>query len=207
MGIRYAVLQEAMDMINRTDFIRYAASNKSLEEMAKAWHYSSRHLSRLCYGLFGISYKVLQENLRVAGISYMHNNGLSYSKIAECFFNGNQPQLHKYKKDHTPSSLLTRIKKRGVKMKQTEQTCEEFRVLHLLAQAKANMTLKQLGTDREVIIRLREQGYPIVSVPGRYHSGYNLDKSSRKICEDWVNKIRINRFHLESDFVIHKDLW
>ena len=202
MGIRYAVLQEAMDMINRTDFIRYAASNKSLEEMAKAWHYSSRHLSRLCYGLFGISYKVLQENLRVAGISYMHNNGSSYSQIAECFFNGNQPQLHKYKKDHTPSNLIKQIRKRGIGMKHPEQTYEDLRVLGLLAHSESNLTLKQLGTDRNVIIRLREQGYPIVSVPGRYYSGYNLDKSSRKICEDWINRIRINRFHLKPDFVI-----
>lgn len=128
-------------MINSTDFIRYAASNKSLKEMANAYHYSSRQLSRLCYGCWGISYKVLQENVRIAIISHMYSSGSSYSQIAECFFNGNQPQLHKYKKDHTPSSLLTQIKKRGVKMRQTEQTYEEFRVLHLLAQAKSNICL------------------------------------------------------------------
>lgn len=92
-------------------------------------------------------------------------------------------------------------------MMQTKQTYEEFRVLHLLAQAKSNLTLMELGTDRDVIIRLREQGYPVVSVPGRYRSGYNLGKSSLKICQDWVNRIRINRFHLEPDFVIHNDLW
>lgn len=189
-------------MLNSTDFIEYAASNKSLEEMAKAWHYSSRHLSRLCYGFFGVSYKLLQETLMVAEISHMHSSGSSYSQIAEGFFNGNQPQLHKYKKDHTPSNLIMKIRKRGIGMKYPEQTYEDLRVLGLLAHSKSNLTLKQLGTDRDVIIRLREQGYPIVSVPGRYYSGYNLDKSSRKICEDWINRIRINRFHLKPDFVI-----
>ena len=200
--MNYDILQEVMDMINSTDFIRYAASNKSLKEMANAYHYSSRQLSRLCYHLVGTSYKMLQETIRIAVISHMHNSGSSYSQIAERFFNGNQPQLHKYKKEHTPSNLIIQIRKREIGMKHPEQTYEDLRVLGLLAHSESNLTLKQLGTDRNVIIRLREQGYPIVSVPGRYHSGYNLDKSSRKICEDWINRIRINRFHLKPDFVI-----
>ena len=47
---------------------------------------------------------------------------------------------------------------------------------------------------------LREKGYEIISVPGRYNGGYNLRKTSKECCLAWINKIRVNRFGLPGNY-------
>ena len=54
---------------------------------------------------------------------------------------------------------------------------------------------------RKAIVELRELGFKVVSLPGRYKSGYLLnDNVFDVISENWINNLRDARFDLPRDF-------
>lgn len=81
-------------------------------------------------------------------------------------------------------------------MTQWQQKGFEAQVITKLATSTANLTLKQLGVPRCIIQSLRLAGYDIISVLGRYNSGYNLSKSSKSNCINDMVLIPISHFNL-----------
>ena len=86
---------------------------------------------------------------------------------------------HPEKPSKTITSKETTMRKNG-----------KSAVMIQLATASDPMTLKELNTSVRVIKALRASGIEIVSIPGRYKSGYKLDLSGHSNCLTWVNNWR-----------------
>lgn len=184
-----------------TKIVQYAYKKTAQHEVAKALCYSPKQLTRICKGIFNCTYKQLQRNLIFTAILEQLLAHKSPQSIADEFFNGNVPQLYAYVKtflDTPPKQIST---KGGHYMTATEKQILETKVITMLAtNPNKNLTLKQLGVPRSIIRDLRHKGYNIISVPGRYNGGYNLNCTSKSNCLRWINNIRIYRYGLPGNY-------
>lgn len=183
------------------NIVMYAKENRKLKELANCLGYSERNTRRICMKIFKRSFKSLQGFLVYSRIIEMHLNGYSNSDIANVLFGGNKYQLFAYVKKIS-GMTLRKIKTGGHRMTKEELQILEAKVITKLAclPEGENITLKKLGVPRCIISNLREKGYEIISVPGRYNGGYNLGKTSKVFCLSWINKIRVNRFGLPGNY-------
>jgi len=180
-----------------------AQENRTREYAASMLGYCSRHLGRVCIKYFNLPYKKLQFLLVSAEILKMRINDESNQAIADKFFDGNIQQLYAYVKRFSDIPLKKIIIEGGRRMTNAQKKMMEAQVITKLVNSNQgeNVTLKQLGVPQGIIISLREQGIDIISVPGRYNGGYNLGKTSKANCLDWINNVRKKRYGLPGDFV------
>lgn len=182
------------------DILEYVKNNENRKNAAKMLNYSSKQLGRICKKHFNHTYKELQYLMVLAGILEMLMNDVSNQMIAERFFNGDISQLYTYVKKFSYIHLRKIRIKGGHRMTNAQKQIMEAQVItSLVNNSGMNITLKQLGVPRCIIVSLRQKNYDIISVPGR-NGGYNLGRTSKKDCLAWINKIRTNRFDLPADF-------
>ena len=182
--------------------VECATNRIKKNEVAKELNYSSKQLTRFCKTLFNRTYKKLEQFLVCSKILQLKYNGNSHQAIADELFNGDTPQLSAYIKKHFINIPLEQISfEGGNNMTTAQQQILEGKVISMLAtNPTKNLTLKQLGVPRSIIVSLREKGFPIISVPGRYNSGYNLGHTSKDNCLSWINNVRINRYGLSGNY-------
>lgn len=178
-----------------------AQNNKKLSLTAKELNYSPKQINRYCKSKFNRTYKELQFLLISASILRNIMNKQDMKTIANLLFDGNVSQLYAYvnKFSDTPPCKII-LTEGGHRMTQWQKKIFEAQVITKLATSTTNLTLKQLGVPRCIIQSLRLAGYDIISVPGRYNGGYNLSKSSKSNCINWINNIRVNRYGLNPNF-------
>lgn len=176
--------------------------NKSLKELALETHYSIKQISRICKCKFNHTYKELQLHQMAAQILGLADEKMGSQMIADKFFHGNVSQLYKYvnRFSNVPLKKIKIIG--GRRMNKNKKMILEAQVISTLVSniEGGNLTLNQLGVPKCIIVSLRQKGYDIISVPGRYNGGYNLGQSSKDICLDWINKIRKNRYNLPTNY-------
>lgn len=184
-----------------TRIVEYAYNRTKQSDVAKALSYSERQLRRICNTTFNHTYKDLRQFLTCSTILEKKRNGNSSREIANEFFNGDIPQLYAYIK-HSINTPLEQISfEGGNNMTTAHQQILEGKAISMLASNPTkNLTLRQLGVPRSIIISLREKGFPIISVPGRYNSGYNLGHTSKDNCLSWINNVRVNRYDLPGNY-------
>lgn len=182
------------------DILEYAKKNEYEKHTAKMLNYSSKQLGRLCRKYFNHTYKELQYLMVFAGILEMRMKGDSNQMIAEHFFTGDVSRLYAYVKRFSDIPLRKIRIKGGHRMSNAQKQIMEAQVITSLVNSGKNITLKQLGVPRCIILSLRQKNYDIISVPGRYNGGYNLGRTSKSDCLAWINKIRTNRFGLPGNF-------
>lgn len=172
--------------------------HKTKEQAAQHLGYSTRRISQLCNEYFGNCYKSVQALLICSDVCYLSVN-CKQKEIAKILFNGNVHCLSKYFSKNMGYTLGS-IKEREIRI-MVQKTIEKARVIEMLVNSDSNLTIMKLNVSYETIAELRAMGYPIISVPGP-RGGYNLGKTSKENCIAWVNRIRKNRFGLETDFII-----
>lgn len=183
------------------EITNYASQRTEQQKVAKALGYSPKQLTRICQKKFNCTYKQLQQKLICGNILEQIRNHSSLKSIADAFFNGNVSQLYAYIKvfSNTPPKQI--MFKGGCNMTEAEKQILETKVITMLAtNPTQNLTLKQLGVPRFIISDLRKKGFNIISVPGRYNSGYNLNYTSKSNCLRWINNIRIYRYGLPGNY-------
>lgn len=152
------------------NIIYYAYNRTKQHEVAKALGYSTKQLTRICKVVFNRTYKQFQRELIFSTILERIRDCNTPQSIAEEFFNGNVHQLYAYVKSFLnvpPKQIST---KGGHYMTAAEIQILETKVITMLATNPIkNLTLKQLGVPRFIITNLRQKGYNIISVPGRYN--------------------------------------
>lgn len=182
--------------------VHYASNRFEQHKAAEMLGYSPKQLTRICKNIFNQTYKQLQQKIIYSAILEQLCDKKTPLSIAEHFFNGNIHQLYAY----TKSFSNTPLKKISIKggahyMTAAEKQILETKVITMLAtNPTQNLTLKQLGVPRFIIADLRKKGYNIISVPGRYNSGYNLNYTSKTNCISWINNIRIYRYGLPGNY-------
>ena len=182
--------------------IEYAKKNMQREEVALALNCTARHVGRICNEKFNHSYKDLQFLMVLAGIYEMRMKEATSQEIANKYFNGNVQQLSAYVSRFSETSLMKIKIEGGHRMTQAQKQILEAQVITKLVNSQGkNLTLKQLGVPRCIIESLRQKKYDIISVPGRYNSGYNLGETSKEACLSWINKIRVNRYNLPGNYM------
>ena len=170
-------------------------------EVTELINYSERQLDRICNEKFGCSYKKLQDLMVFAEILKMHTNGCSSQMISDRYFYGDTPNLYTYIGRFSDIPLKKIEIEGGRRMTKAKKQMMEAQVITLLVNSEGkNITLKQLGVPRSIIASLRKKNFEIISVPGRYNGGYNLGRTSKDNCLDWINKIRQNRFGLTEKY-------
>ena len=183
------------------NIIYYAYNRTKQHEVAKALGYSTKQLTRICKIIFNRTYKQFQRELIFSTILERIRDCNTPQSIADAFFNGNVHQLYAYVKSFLnvpPKQIST---KGGHYMTAAEIQILETKVITMLAtNPTKNLTLKQLGVPRFIITNLRQKGYNIISVPGRYNGGYNLNYTSKSNCLSWINNIRIYRYGLPGNY-------
>ena len=156
------------------NIIYYAYNRTKQHEVAKALGYSTKQLTRMCKAVFNRTYKQFQRELIFSTILERIRDCNTPQSIADEFFNGNVHQLYAYVKSFLnvpPKQIST---KEGHYMTAAEIQILETKVITMLAtNPTKNLTLKQLGVPRFIITNLRQKGYNIISVPGRYNGGEN----------------------------------
>lgn len=178
-----------------------AKNNEYEKNAAKMINYSSKQLGRICIKKFNHTYKELQYLMVFAGILEMRMKDDSNQMIAESFFNGDVSRLYAYVKRFSDIPLRKIRINGGHRMTSSQKQIMEAQVItSLVNNSGKNITLKQLGVPRCIIVSLRQKNYDIISVPGRYNGGYNLGGTSKSDCLLWINKIRTNRFSLPGNF-------
>lgn len=178
-----------------------AVNNKKACDIARKNIYcSDSSFRKHCRSEIGISYKRLTVYFRVSRIYGMYLAGCEYQKIADLLFDGDCSKFGHYIKNHHIISL-SQFKNGGKDiMEKMKIAIDKATVLKKLSVATDNLTLQEIGVSRKIIALLREEGFNIVSVPGRYNSGYNLGKTSIRNCLEWINNIRVHRYGLPGDY-------
>ena len=183
------------------DIIDYASKRAKQQEVAKALGYSTKQLNRICQKIFNCRYKEIQQKILFGIILERIRNCKSPQSIANEFFNGNVHQLYAYVKKFSKFPPKQISIKGGRYMTAAEKQILETKVITMLAtNPTKNLTLKQLGVPRFIIYELRKKGFNIISVPGRYNSGYNLNNTSKSNCLSWINNIRMYRYGLPGNY-------
>ncbi len=172
--------------------IKAAENKKQLKELSEDLKYSNRQTQRITKKIFNMKYKRLQRFLLISEILDLKKANKIDKEIADMHFKGDVSNYYhfkrKFKKEMASDIEILKM---------------EIKVLKKLSKSRdtnKNITLKNLGATREVIISLRDSGFHIISVPGRYNSGYNLANTQEDICLSWINNIRTNRFNLKADY-------
>lgn len=182
------------------DIVDFASKRTEQQEVAKALGYSAKQLTRICKNIFNCTYKQFQRRLIFFNIYERIRNHSSLQSIADEFFNGNIHQLYAYVKTFSNITPKQITSKGGCYMTAAEKQILETKVITMLAtNPTKNLTLKQLGVPRSIITDLRNKGYNIISVPGRF-GGYNLNYTSKFNCLSWINNIRIYRYGLPGNY-------
>lgn len=183
------------------DIVDYASKRTEQHEVAKALGYSTKQLTRICKAILNCTYKQFERKLIFFTILERMRNHNSLQSIADDFFNGNIHQLYAYVKTFSSIPPKQISINGGRYMTAIEKQILETKVITMLAtNPTKNLTLKQLGVPRFIISDLRKKGYNIISVPGRYNSGYNLNYTSKSNCLSWINNIRIYRYGLPGNY-------
>ena len=181
--------------------VNYASKRMQHKEVAIAIHRSPKSLTRLCKKKFSCTYTQLRSRLTFSTILERLRDGTTTQDIANEIFDGNIHQLYSFVKNFSNIPPKQISIKGGRNMTAVEQQILETKVITMLAiNPTKNLTLKQLGVPRFIIAELRKKGYNIISVPGRYNSGYNLNYTSKSNCLSWINNIRINRYGLPGNY-------
>lgn len=188
-------------MKSELQILECAKKNMQREEVAQKMNCTSRHVGRICREKFNHTYKELQFLVILAGIYEMKSQNASNREIANTYFHGNTQQLSAYVSRFSEIPLGEMQIKGGRFMTQEQVRILEAQVITRLANsAGKNITLKQLGVPRCIIVGLRQKNFDIISVPGRYNGGYNLGQTSKETCLSWINKIRVKRYGLPGNY-------
>jgi hypothetical protein len=183
------------------DILECAKKNICQKDAAKMLNYSSKQLGRICRNCFNHAYKELQYLMVFTGILKKLMNDETTQMIADHFFSGDVPQLYAYVNRFSDKPLKKIRIEGGHRMTKAQKQIMEAQVItSLVNNSGKNITLKQLGVPRCIIVSLRQKKFDIISVPGRYNGGYNLGRTSKSTCLAWINKIRTNRFDLPGNF-------
>lgn len=179
----------------------YATNNSKLSDLSKDINYSTKQVCRLCKKHFNHTYKELQFLMITAEILKLKLAGKNAQFIADVYFNGDISQLYQYITRFSDVPLK-KIIIGGHRMTNNQKKIMEAQVITMLVNNSTgkNISLKKLNVPRCIIISLRAQGYDIISVPGRYNGGYNLGKTSKSACLNWINNIRTNRYNLPANY-------
>ena len=192
--------------MEKEKILLYAESkDKSVGDLVGELHYSERHLRRLNKKHFGRSWKALRQYMIMASIisDYLYNDCTNKQLVIK--YDYTESALCKAVKNFFGKSLQTikkEYKEGGREMTEAEKHILKAKVIAKLSNAKGNLTLSQLEVPRCIIVELRRDGFEIVSVPGRYNGGYNLARTSKTYCVNWINNVRVSRFGLPADFAL-----
>lgn len=184
--------------------IASAKNNESKDKLKDRICDSHSQTYRVCKKIFSCNYRKLKNIIKVANILIDCIGGVSGKELANKYFNGDLSKLYKKVKEFSDGYTLRQIREiynKGGRCIMVDSKIMKAKVISTLADADGNVTLKQLGVPRSIIVELREDGFQIISVPGRYNSGYNLKKTSKIACENWINNIR-RSMGLSTDYTL-----
>lgn len=182
------------------EIIECAKMNRKKLFLAGTIYYSTKTTSRYCKKYFNRNYVELRNFMVEASIYELLLLGYNTKQIADELFEGDSSNLCKYVKTFSDVPLKQIIIEGGHKMTNAQKQVLEAQVLMVLTHSTKNVTRKQLNVPYSVIKSLRDKNFDIISVPGRYNGGYNLNASSKQNCLDWINKIRVNRFGISGNY-------
>lgn len=140
-----------------------------------------RHIKRIT----GYNYQQLHD-LVWSSLVCSYKDKFKTQKEAARNLNMSEKNFSIYLKRH-PNCSSKSIASKEITMKNSKSE-----VLLMLATAPEPKTLKELNTTISVIRTMRSSGIEIISIPGRYKSGYKLDPSQHSKCLSWVNNWRVS---------------
>lgn len=153
-------------------------------KIADQLNYSESRFAQKIKGITGLNYKLL-DDLIWGSIVWSCVAKHTKRKDAARELCMSEKNLSIYLKRH-PEKPSKTITSKETTMRKNGKSA----VMIQLATASDPMTLKELNTSVSVIRALRANGIEIVSIPGRYKSGYKLDLSGHSNCLTWVNNWR-----------------
>lgn len=174
--------------------------------LIKELKYPKDSVERYCRHRYKISYKQLVDYFCLIDIIHYCNVKCSREEILEKVFSAESEESHlsRYLSNHIGTFKTISDRIGGKYMSKDAQ-----KVLAYLGAARTRMPAfliakslgMRIGVVRKAIVELRELGFKVVSLPGRYKSGYLLnDNVFDVVSANWINNLRDARFQLPRDF-------
>lgn len=171
--------------MNETGIIYWHASHGSkLSDLAQELNYSEKQTRRICWKRFGMNYQELKNVLKLSAVLRQILETGTLSTVQEY---SDEPAVRKFIRKQFPGKMKEIIG--GEKMEEYVIIQEEVNALNKLSNTNHCISQKRLGLSNQAVIKIREKGIPLISMPGP-QGGYTLNREKAAASEVWINHWR-----------------